>query len=56
MRIRFTEDFDWSPPERKGLVTIAYRAGTTKSVRRACGEAAIAAGKGEAQKPEASHD
>jgi hypothetical protein len=45
MWVRFTSDFDWRPPERKGTVTVAYRAGMTKYVRKACAEAAIAAGK-----------
>ena len=49
MRVRFTADFDWAPPERRGLVTLAYRASSAvRLVRRQCGEAAIAAGKAEA--------
>lgn len=52
MKVRFTEDFDWTP-EEDGRVQIAFRAdggpegdGVYGKVRRACGEAAIAAGKG----------
>jgi hypothetical protein len=45
MRILFTADFDWSPPEKQGRVTLAYKAGWTGSVRRWCGDAAVAAGK-----------
>jgi hypothetical protein len=41
-RVRFTEDFDYKP---KSQVTIAYKAGTEKTVRRECADAAIAAGK-----------
>ena len=44
MRVRFTENFDWDPPEKNGRVTLAFKAGE-KTVRRECGEAAIAAGK-----------
>lgn len=52
MKVRFTEDFDWTP-EEEPRVTLAYRAdggpagdGVYGKVRRACGEAAITAGKG----------
>ena len=44
MRVRFSQDFDWTPPEQP-LVTLAALAGEEKTVRRAMGEAAIAAGK-----------
>lgn len=44
MWIHFTQDFDFKP---KPTVTIACKAGTTVNVTRACGDAAIAAGKGE---------
>ncbi|TWF53262.1 hypothetical protein [Neorhizobium alkalisoli] len=40
--VRFTEDFDFRPT-RSSL--IAYRAGMQLSVRRACADQAIAAGK-----------
>jgi hypothetical protein len=41
--VRFTGDFDWSPPERGGRVTIAYRAGMVLLVTTACATAAAAA-------------
>lgn len=41
----FTGDFDFSPEARKGVVTIAYKAGTTGNVTRECLEKAVAAGK-----------
>lgn len=44
MRVRFTEDFDWDPPEKFGKVTLAFKVGE-QTVRRECGEAAIAAGR-----------
>lgn len=46
MWVRFLADFDWNPPE-KPAVTLAFKAGYTCLVRRACGEAAITAGKAE---------
>lgn len=45
VRVRFTKNFDFRPPERKGRFTIAYKAGWTGTVRRCCGDAAIAKGK-----------
>lgn len=47
MRVRFTRDFDWRVPERKGRVTLAYKAGQEVTVRRVCGEAAVKAGAAE---------
>ncbi|WP_336801473.1 hypothetical protein [Kaistia sp. MMO-174] len=44
MRVRFLKDFDWSPVELKGRVTIAYKAGKELRVTRACAAAAIAVG------------
>ncbi len=41
MWVRFTAPFDWKP---KRAVTLAYSAGDTVNVTRACGEAAIKAG------------
>lgn len=41
MHVRFVEDFDWAQPG----FTIAYKAGTSKNVRRICGEEAVAKGK-----------
>ncbi|WP_336800806.1 hypothetical protein [Kaistia sp. MMO-174] len=52
MRVRFLADFDWSPAERGGRVTIAYKAGMTLSVTRACAAEAIAVGKAEVAKKE----
>lgn len=48
MRVRFIADFDWSPPERQGRVTVAYKAGMEMRLTRACAAAAIQAGKAEA--------
>lgn len=42
MRVRFTENFDYKPTSQS---TIAYKAGMEETVRRECGEQAIAAGK-----------
>jgi hypothetical protein len=42
--VRFTRAFDWSPPERGGLTTIAFAAGSTVCVRIACAAAAVAEG------------
>ena len=44
MRVTFEKDWSWRVPERNGLVSIRYRAGKTYSVRRICGEEAIARG------------
>lgn len=45
--VKFSDDFNWSPPERARTV-IAYQAGKTyEGVRRLCAEVAVAAGKGE---------
>ncbi|MET4636166.1 hypothetical protein [Kaistia defluvii] len=48
MRVRFIADFDWSPAERQGRVTVAYKAGMELRVTRVCAAAAIEAGKAEA--------
>lgn len=47
MWFRFDKDFDFSPVERGGRVTIAYKEGMIANVTRACAEAAkkIGAGK-----------
>ena len=42
MRVRFTDDFDFKPTSQ---VTIGYRAGMVTTVKRSCGEQAVAAGK-----------
>jgi len=42
MWVRFTRDFDWSPPETGGRVTMAYKAGMKLMVRRQCADEAIA--------------
>lgn len=44
MKVRFTADFDYTPSLRS-KVTIAYKARWSGTVKRECGEAAIAAGK-----------
>lgn len=46
-RVRFLRDFDWSPPERGGRLTLAFKAGTEILVRRICAAEAIAAGAAE---------
>lgn len=45
MRVRFLSRFDFVPPEKKGRVSIVYKAGMEMTVRRCCGEAAVAQGK-----------
>lgn len=47
MWVRFLRDFDFNPPERRGRVTVAYRAGMVRLVRKCCADAAIAAGAAE---------
>lgn len=45
MKVRFTADFDYTPTARR-QVTFAYKAGPdTITVKRECGEQAVAAGK-----------
>ena len=44
MRVTFLRDFDWKPPEKKGRITIAYKAGMCLLVRKLCAADAIAAG------------
>lgn len=44
MRVRFLADFDYKPTPR---VTIAYRAGDVRLVKRDCGERAMALGRAE---------
>lgn len=41
MRVKFTQDYDYKPNSR---TTIGYLAGMEETVKRECGEAAIAAG------------
>lgn len=48
MRVRFTKDFDYKPTSQS---TIAYRAGMEETVKRECGDQAIAAGKAEEVRP-----
>ena len=42
MRVRFTGDFDYKPTSQ---CTIGYKAGMVETVKRDCGEQAIAAKK-----------
>lgn len=49
MRVKFTGDFDYKPTSQS---TIGYLSGMEETVKRECGEAAIAAGKAE-ELPEA---
>jgi hypothetical protein len=44
MRVRFTMDYDWYPPETGRQSHIAYKAGMEMLVRRQCALDAIAAG------------
>lgn len=44
MRVRFTQDFDWYPPEKNRQVHIAFKRGMELLVRRQCARDAIAAG------------
>lgn len=46
MRVKFSRDFDFSPPALKGLHTIAFKAGEERVVTRECAEAAVRAGAG----------
>ncbi len=48
MRVKFLEDFDYKPTPQS---TIGYKAGMALTVKRECGEQAIAAGKAELEKP-----
>lgn len=51
MRVRFEADFDWRPHPRQ---VVAYKAGWSGPVTRACGEAAISAGVAIEVKPKRS--
>ncbi|KSV72940.1 hypothetical protein N182_28865 [Sinorhizobium sp. GL2] len=42
MRVRFIQDFDYKPTPQS---TVGYKAGMEETVKRECGEQAIAAGK-----------
>jgi len=42
-RVKFLRSYDWRPPERLNIV-ISFQGGNVYSVRRACAEAALAAG------------
>ncbi|MDZ4382807.1 MAG: hypothetical protein U0942_15860 [Parvibaculum sp.] len=44
-RVKFLRSFDWRPPERLNIV-ISFEGGKVYTVRRACAEAALAAGAG----------
>lgn len=44
MRVKFLANHDFRPPERKGRTTIAYKAGWEGTVRRCCGDEAVAKG------------
>nr|CAD6411084.1 hypothetical protein REQ54_00833 [Rhizobium sp. Q54] len=48
MRVRFTHDYDYKPTAQS---TIGYKAGMEETVKRECGEQAIAAGKAVEVKP-----
>ncbi len=44
--IEFTKAFDWSPPERRGRVTVAYKQGCLYFVRQECAVDALKEGAG----------
>lgn len=44
MKITFSRDFSWTWPEYKGRVSTQYKAGQTYTVKRDCGDEAIAKG------------
>ncbi len=45
MKVRFLAPFHYSPPHFKGRVMLAYRPGFVGTVKRECGEQAVAEGK-----------
>lgn len=51
MHVRFLADYDYTPSADR-RITIAYKAGQERSVRRECGEAAIALGRAEEIAPD----
>lgn len=51
MKVRFIAAFDYVPQRFKGRVRVAYPAGYTGTVKRECGEQAVAAGKAESLEP-----
>jgi len=44
MWVEFIADYDWYPPEKGGLVHIAYKTGMKLRVRNVCALQSIAAG------------
>lgn len=46
-KVRFIQDFDWSPLPLNGRVTIAYKAGSVVVVTTPCANLAISAGAAE---------
>lgn len=40
--VKFHRDFNWRPPETGNRVSIAYKAGSTYSVRKPCADEAVA--------------
>ncbi len=44
MRVTFVRDFNWSPKQYSGLVSLAFKAGQTLQVTRECANAARQAG------------
>lgn len=43
--VRFTADFDFHPPARRGRVVIAYKSGMILLVAQACADMAVTSGK-----------
>lgn len=52
MRVRFSRDFDFSPPSLNGAATVAYKAGQIYTVPHDHADAAVAAGAGEIIEPQ----
>ena len=46
--IEFTDDFDFTVPNRAGRITVAYKRGMVENVTRECADRVKAAGKGKA--------
>lgn len=46
-KVIFNDDFDYSPVQYNGRVTMAYKAGTMHNVKQECADQAIGSGKAE---------
>lgn len=54
--MKFTKDFDFSPADLNGHVTVAYKADTTVNVTRECADQALALGRAEETSAPAKED